>query len=130
MIEPKYDWWGYVLQMVREYPARRKEYTGRELTEAEKRTQEYREYIAVKEAHEITSMYPQGKIRLEVVRLTEWQGHASLKGAASLLYISGRTARRYRWQFLLLVGYRYGYISPDAYYAELKRDNPGRPRKR
>ena len=38
--------------------------------------------------------------------------------------ISERTAKRYRWQFILLVGRMYGYLTEEQYRDAVKKDNP------
>ena len=43
-------------------------------------------------------------------------------GAAMLLNTSEDTARRYRWQFIMLVGCCYGFMSEEEYRAAIKKE--------
>lgn len=145
MSKPRYNWWPFALNMIRDYPQRLAEY--RELhsqkitaspdssagggggasrvTEGialrQLEPQEQREFDAVHSAFTRTKAMTEGKLRAEVVRLTMWKGY-NLGGAAMAVHISEHTARRYRWQFVLLVGKMYGFLSDEEYRAALRRD--------
>ena len=62
-------------------------------------------------------------MRLGVVRLTIWRTF-NISGAAMQLNTAERTARRYRWQFVLLVGRMYGFLTEEEYKAAVKKDAP------
>ncbi|MBP3478103.1 MAG: hypothetical protein J6K03_01300 [Oscillospiraceae bacterium] len=145
MSKPRYNWWPFVLNIIRDYPAKRaalKELheqritvniSGMPMGGGASRTienvalrqlprQEQKEYDAVHEAIRQTKILPDGKLRLDVVKLTLWGYSYSIAGAAQALNISDRTARRYRWQFVLLVGHTYGFLSADEYNSHLSKD--------
>lgn len=145
MSKPRYNWWPFVLNMIRDYPVRARDYkalheqkitadiTGMPRSGGASRTiegvalrqlpkqQEQREYDAVHSAINHFRLLPDAKLRQDVVRLTFWKGY-SIVGAADALHISDRTARRYRWQFAMLVGLKYGFLTQDEYAAEIKKD--------
>lgn len=138
MSKPRYNWWPFVLNMIRDYPARKAEYndlheqkitanlSGMPRHGAASRTvenvavrllpaQEQREFDAVDKAVELTRNDENGDIRLEVVKLTMWKSSHTIDGAALKLNLSARTARRYRWLFIMLVGYTYGFLTLEEY---------------
>lgn len=85
--------------------------------------QEQKEHDAVFLAVKRTRNMPDAKLRLDVVRLTLWRGY-TIESAALVLHTSERTARRFRWQFILLVGRMYGFLNEEEYQAALKKDMP------
>lgn len=144
MSKPRYNWWPFALNMIRDYPARHSEYkelhkqkTAADLSGmprgggASRTTegialrqlppQEQREYEAVHKAIERTSKAKEAKIRLDVIKLTMWKGY-TIPGAAIIAKTSKETARRYRWQFILLVGRMYDFLTEEEYLAALKKD--------
>ena len=144
MSKPRYNWWPFVLNMIRDYPVRARDYkalheqkitaniTGMPGSGEASRTaegvalrqlpvQEQREYDAVHNALTHLRRLPDPKLRQDVVRLTFWRGY-SIVGAANTLHVSERTARRYRWQFAMLVGLKYGFLTQEEYAAEIKKD--------
>lgn len=146
MSKPRYNWWGFALAMIRDYPHRQIEL--RDLREqkttasingmpgvhAASRTtegialkqlpaQEQREFDAVDRAIKRVKALTESKLRMEVVKITLWKGY-DIRTAAMCLNISDRTARRYRWQFVLLVGHMYGFLSEEEYMAAFKKDAP------
>ena len=146
MSKPRYNWWPFVLNIIRDYPARRSalkllreqkvtaDLSGMPKTGGESRTvenlatrqlphQEQREHDAVFLAMKRTKGMPDAKLRLDVVRLTLWRGYG-LRSAALTLNTSERTARRYRWQFILLVGRMYGFLTEEEYCAAIQKDAP------
>ena len=145
MSKQRYDWWQFALSLIREYPVRAMEYENlheQKITVAtsgqpggggEHRPveqivlkqlppTEQRAYDAVRRAVAYTKHLADGKIRLQTIRLTVIQNRKNIHGAAELLHISERSARRYRYQFILLVGYEYGFLSKEAYTTAVKRD--------
>lgn len=144
MSKPRYNWWPFVLNMIRDYPERHSAYKAlhEQKTTADisgmprgggaSRTaegvalrqlppQEQREYEAVHKAIERTRKAKEAKLRLDVVKLTMWKGY-TIPGAAIMAKTSENTARRYRWQFILLVGHMYGFLTVEEYLAALKKD--------
>lgn len=145
MSKPRYNWWPFVLNMIRDYPERAKEI--RELRqqkvtadlsgmprggEASRTTegismrelgdkQAQREYEAVHKALARTRARADGKLRLDVVRMTMWKGY-TIQGAATILNTSPDTAQRYRWQFIILVGSCYGFLTEGEYLAAIKKE--------
>lgn len=148
MGKPRYNWWPFALNMVRDYPKRLQDYRelksqkitpspggansgGSEVSRVTERlamrclpAQEQREFEAVHGALEQTKAMADGKLRCEVVKLTLWKGY-TLDGAARLCSLSKDTARRYRWRFVLTVGYRYGFLEEGEYREAIKRDHDG-----
>lgn len=149
MSKPRYNWWPFALNMIRDYPERAKEIKdlrqqkitanlsgmpkgggasrtteGISLRELEDK-QAQREYDAVHRAICRFRKAKDSKIKTEVVKLTMWKGY-SIAGAAMLVSVSESTARRYRWQFIMLVGCMYGFLTEDEYQKELKREMVGR----
>ena len=147
MGKPRYNWWPFALNMIKDYPARNAEYnelhkqkitasmTGLPSTRSTSRPieniasrqlprQEQLEYDAVKKAIALTQMDESGELQLDVVKLTLWKNSHSIDGAALKLNISPRTANRYRWKFILSVGYTYGLLTPEE-YEFLKRKDQG-----
>ena len=146
MSKPRYNWWSFVLNIIRDYPGRKLELqqlreqkitasmtgmprgggNGRGVENIATRTlqpQEQKEFEAVQRAVNKTKAMPDGKIRLGVVRLTMWRNF-NIAGAAMQLNISERTARRYRWQFALLTGCAYGFLTEEEYKTAIKKDMP------
>ena len=146
MSKPRYNWWGFALAMIRDYPNRQKElkelheqkitanlngmpgsHTASRTTEGialkQLKPQEQREFDAVDRAIKRTKGMTEPKLRMEVVKITLWKGY-NIRTAATCLSVSERTARRYRWQFVLLVGYKYGFLSEEEYIAAFKKDAP------
>lgn len=136
MSKPRYNWWPFVLNMIRDYPERAKEI--RELRQQKvtantggipggggaSRTTEgvamrelpdkqaQREYEAVHKALARTRARADGKLHLEVVKLTMWKGY-SIQGAATMTNTAPDTARRYRWQFVMMVACCYGFLTEE-----------------
>ncbi len=134
MSTPRYDWWPYVKGMIRRYPelcARQEELrrtkmspnlTGmpgahgqtsdpvadaalRELPEINRR-----ELEAVQKAVEETRALPNGKERLEMVRLVFWKKTHTLEGAAMTCHVSYITARRWHGEFIKDVARAFGLL--------------------
>lgn len=145
MGKTRFNWWPFALNMIKDYPARKKEYN---LLHEQKVTaslsgmpgggaasrvveniavrqlprQEQKEYDAVRRAEEVTLAEPDGMIRMKVVELTLFKNRCNTAGAAIRLNISERTAKRHRWRFVILVGYTYGFLDKEEYVQLVKRD--------
>lgn len=144
MSKPRYNWWSFALAIIRDYPLRAaalKEIHEQKMTadlsgmpkggSASRTTeglatrqlppQEQREYDAVYYAIKRTKTMKEAKLRMDVIKLTMWRGY-TIASAAMVIHTSERTARRYRWEFTLLVGRMYGFLSEEDYCAALKKD--------
>lgn len=135
MSKPRYPWWGYIKNVIREYPRLKREYEAlheqsitscmsgmpgrggtkrtieniviRELPEVEQR-----DFEAVQKAIETTQRLATGDERLKLVQRVFWQG-VSLKDAANKGHISYDTARNYQWEFITLVAYHKNLLPYD-----------------
>lgn len=133
MSRPRYRWWGFARNMIRDYPGLKKAYeylhqqnmtvnnTGMPRGGGAGRTVEYiamrqlepddqKVYDAVARAVEIAGRWPDGPERLELIRLMYWvRRPMTAKSAAVLLHIAEVTAKRWHGDFVRLVGKCYGY---------------------
>ncbi len=144
MSKPRYNWWGYALNIIRDYPIRKRDYDAlhqqkitasasglpggggasrtvenvalRQLPAAEQR-----EYDAVQKAIDITGALQTGDIRLRVVQHTLISGWYNIAGSAMRLGITEEQAKLYRWEFIMTVGYAYGFIDREEYTRQLQR---------
>ena len=144
MSKPRYNWWPMVLNIIKDYPQRAKDLkelhqqkivadnngmpggggasrTAENIATLQLKPQEQREYEAVHKALLRTRAMKGSDDRLKIVRLTMWRGY-TIPGAALIVNQSEETTRRYRWQFIMLVGCMYGFITEAEYLAEVKRD--------
>lgn len=145
MSKPRYNWWPFVLNMIRDYPARDAQYrelkrqnvtanltgmpgggggasrTTENIALRQLPPQEQREYDAVRKAMNRVRRGNDPMLRLGIVRSTLWRGY-SIPGAAMKAHVSESTARRYRWQFIMLVGCMYGFLTEEEYWEALKKD--------
>jgi len=124
--KPRYIWWGYVKNMIRRYPALKKQYEElhiaattadysgmahsgqagrntervaiRELTPTEQR-----EYDAVSRAIATTERYKDGVHRLLVIDVVFWQRSHTLEGAAMMVPCHYKTAQGWHNEFIRLV---------------------------
>lgn len=145
MSKPRYNWWPFVLNMIQDYPARRIAYNAlheQQITAnlsgvpgggSARRTvenlatkllphQEQKEFDAVRKAVEVTRAMPDARTRMRVVDMTLMRKNYTVPGAAQRLNISQRTAQRFRWQFVVLVGHTYGFLTKEEWEALLKKD--------
>ena len=145
MSKPRFNWWSFALNMIRDYPERAREIKdlrqqkitanlsgmpkgggasrtteGISLRELDDK-QSQREYEAVHKALARTRARTDGELRLDIVKLTMWKGY-TIPGAAMILNTSADTARRYRWQFIMLVGQCYGFLTEEEYLLAVKKD--------
>ena len=120
MSRPRFNWWPFALNMIRDYPIRKKEME-RAPHNAQLR-QEQREYDAVHKAIEYTRTLNDGRARIRMIELTLWKRTYTIDGAAGLLNLSERTAQRYRWQFVVLMGHAYGFLTDEEYRAIVDRE--------
>lgn len=135
MSKPRYKWWGYIKNVIRDYPRLKQEYEAlheqsitpsmsgmpggggasraveniaiRELPKAEQR-----DYEAVQKAVDGTQRLDTGTDRMKLVRLVFWKNQ-KLKDAAYKCHISYDTARNYQWEFITLVAYHKDLLTYD-----------------
>lgn len=133
MSKPRYDWWPYVKGMIRRYPQLREEYadlhsqsmtanysgmpkgggrghTVEEIAICELPKNSQREYEAVRRAIETTERYPNGRQRLEIIRMVLWDRQYTLEGAALRIPCGIATAKRYHGEFVRQVAKNYGFL--------------------
>lgn len=95
-------WWGYVKSFIRKYKFL-KDMEPKEMTETE-----MREVDAVKAAVDATLKLNDGEIRIRLVDIIFWKRTHTLEGAAMILHISERTARRWHTEFIRTVAKEFG----------------------
>lgn len=137
MSKPRYPWWGFARNMIRVYPARKKEYEQlhepsvtanmsgmpggggvsrgtediaiRELPKAQQR-----EYEAVRRAIEATKLLPNGAQRLRIIELVYWKRSHTVEGAAMRVGYSEDRGKQLHGDFVRLVGKMYGLMDGDC----------------
>lgn len=147
MSKPRYNWWPFVLNIIRDYPQRYKDLkelhqqkivadnngmpggggasrTAESIATRQLKPQEQREYDAVHKALLRTKAMKAGKVRLDIIKLTMWRDY-TIPGAAMIVNESPETTRRYRWQFIMLVGCMYGFITEEEFREAVKKDWAG-----
>ncbi|MTQ98636.1 hypothetical protein GMD88_17815 [Pseudoflavonifractor sp. BIOML-A6] len=136
MSKPRYKWWGYVKNVIRDYPRLKRWHDelmgettltaaygstggGRpsevsnptyQVATREMPKQEQREYEAVRRAIEATERKHDGKVRLDVIRMVCWEQTHTLSGAALAAPMSYRTARRIQSEFAVSVARGLGFL--------------------
>ncbi len=134
MSKPRYRWWKFARNMIRDYPSLRKELediqqqsvvasmsgmprgggAGRSSEMAALRQLEDPDdqqcYEAVASAVEITRLRTDGQERLRLIELTYWiKKPMTIGKAAYKLHVSERTAQEWHRVFVRLVGACYGF---------------------
>ena len=137
MSKPKYRWWDFARKMIRDYPALKRESddlhaqtvtadlsgmprgggAGRTVEAIATRQlapDDQKALDAVSRAIEITSLRPDGKERIALIRFCYWYTKRHrLKDAALRVHISEDTAKAWHGDFVRLVGQCYGFeINP------------------
>lgn len=136
MSKPRYKWWGYVKNVIRDYPRLKKwheEMMGETSLTAdygstgggrpsevsnptyrvatrEMPKQEQREYEAVRRAIEATGHRRDGRERLNVVRMVLLDGTHTLEGAALAAPMSYQSARDKLADFIRVVAKNLGFL--------------------
>lgn len=131
MSKPREPWWPYVKNVLRAYPAMKRELgeirsqsvtvqynpvgggngpgrTTERTALRELPPPRMREYEAVRKAIRKTGYLPEGKIRNDLIRLVYFRKRYNLSGAAWACHISEATAKRYHGDFLRLVASNLG----------------------
>lgn len=107
MSKLSFTWWSYVRNMIRRYPARRK-------CDSLPRV-DLLETDAVATAINKTLQKPDGRERLELIRLTYWRrSRVTLQRAAMDIPVSYSTARRWNHDFFLDVAEAFGIYDPPG----------------
>lgn len=132
MSRPRYGWWSYVKYMVRNYPSLYHEWEELKTISVtpnysaighgsgiNKPTEQValrllpetkqREFDAVRQAVEETRNGPDGEIKIELIKAVYWRKNRNLYGAARMIGVSERTARRWHTRFIYLVAEKYGF---------------------
>ena len=130
MSKPREKWWGYVKACIREYPATYKELqTARQEIAVPAKNpsrpteweallhieggfltgdggilsgQRAREFYGVRNAIAETVKLKDGMDRMRMIEAVFWKQTRTLSGAAALLHVSERTARRWHGDFIRL----------------------------
>lgn len=131
MSKPREPWWPYVKNVLRSYPALKRELNairqqsitvrynaagggsgpGRSTEQVALRElppPRMREYEAVRKAIQKTGRLPDGKLRNDLIRLVYFRKRYNLSGAAWACHVSEPTAKRYHGEFLRLVAFNLG----------------------
>lgn len=144
MSKPRYNWWPYALNMIRDYPSRKMEFdalheqkitantsgihggggssrTVEQIALRQLPQSEQEEFDAVDKALNRVRMMPDAVDRLKVIQLTLFQNYRIFE-AEGKLNLSARTIRRYRYQFIALVGWMHGRIGESEYRTLIRND--------
>lgn len=143
MSKPRYKWWGYIKNVIRDYPRLKQEYDAlheqsvtpsmsgtpggggasraveniaiRELPKAEQR-----DFEAVQKAIDGTQRLDTGDDRMKLVQMVFWK-RQKLRDAAYKCHISYDTARNYQWEFITNVAYYKDLLTYDELKKAYKR---------
>lgn len=134
MSKPRYRWWGFAKNILRDYPRLRREYenlkgstitpnyeaighgsgTSRPVENVALRTlpdaDDQRAYDAARLAMAAIQAEPNGEFKRRFVELVYWRKTHNQIGAALEIGISERTAKRWNHQVLMKVGRFYGFL--------------------
>ena len=137
MSKPRFNWWGYVKNIIRAYPGLKREYddlhtqtitanmsgTGgggggvnrslESIAMRELPRPRQRELDAVTNTIRLTERLRTGKERLKLIDMVFWKGTHTLAGAAMALNISYDTAIDYHGDFIMLTAYHKELITFD-----------------
>ena len=133
MSKPRYRWWGFAKNMIRDYPGLKKNLAvlhqqnttadnsgmpkggggGRTVESIVLRQlpqDDQKVYDAVTRAVEITQLRDDGEDHMKLIHLMYWaEKPITAKAASVRLHISDVTAKRWHGDFVRLVGKCYGY---------------------
>ena len=133
MSKPRYKWWGYIKNVVRSYPALKKEYEDlheqsitakysgmpgggsvsrgtEDIAIRELPYTDQREYEAVRRAVEKTKQYKNGTERLAIIDLYYWKKSHTLEGAGYKVGYSYDRTKQIHKEFLVAVATYYGLV--------------------
>lgn len=137
MSKPRYPWWGYVKNVIRGYPALKREYEqlheqsitaslsgmpgGSDVSRGTESVAirelpytKQREYESVRRAVAYTKKLGTGEDRIELIDMVFWKRSHTLNGAAYKLNLSERTAQRYHGEFIKSVASFYGLMDREG----------------
>ena len=138
MSKPRYRWWTFAKNMIRDFPAVEKEWkdihaqsitanmsgmprsggAGRTVETVALRQlkpEDQKLYDAVTGAKEHTILLPNGTDRMKLIRLMYWSGKPrTVQAVAKQIPVSEVTAKRWHGDFVRLVGVHYGF-KDDTY---------------
>ena len=138
MSKPKYRWWTFAKNMVRDFPAVEEEWkdihaqsitanmsgmprgggAGRTVEAIAMRQlppEDQKLYDAVTRARAHTMLLPNGADRMKLIRAIYWSGKTkTVQAAARCIPVSEVTAKRWHGDFVRLVGVHYGF-KDDTY---------------
>ena len=137
MSKPRHPWWGYIRNVIRAYPARKREYeqlheqsvtanmTGmpgggdvsrgtEDIAIRELPYTRQREYEAVKRAIDATWRLHNGRERLKIIELVYWKKSHTLDGAALAVGYGYDRARQMHGEFVRLVAANYGLMDNEG----------------
>lgn len=136
MSKPRYNWWGYIKNVIRDYPGLKREYeelhkqsitasssgmpSGGGVSRAvenialrELPKPKQLDYDAVRLAREVTGIMRTGNDRIQLIDMVFWKGTHTLQGAAFALHISYETAVEYHRDFIMVTAYYHGNVESD-----------------
>lgn len=137
MSKPRFDWWVNAVNMVKNYPARKRQweqlhspsmqidYSGMPKSLQVSRPAEnlalrqmpemlQREYDAVTRAVEITKLLPLGEQRIELIKRMYWSGKKlPIDAVIYQIGIGEATGKRWHARFIRLVGECVGYLDEN-----------------
>lgn len=119
MSKPRYRWWGYVKNVIRAYPELKQQYEDTGQASGGAHTpdairalsrQDQREYEAVSAAVWVTERYPNGKQRMDIIRMVYWKQSHTLDGAGEAAGYKEAQVRRINGAFIMLVAEYLGLL--------------------
>lgn len=134
MSRPRKRWWGYIRNIIRAYPELKRQYAelhdtvitaayggaggGRpgDVSDPTMRAairqlprQEQKEYEAISAAIWVTERYPNGKQRMDIIRLVYWKQSHTVVGAGEQVGYKETQAKEIHREFIRLVADYMGY---------------------
>lgn len=136
MSKPRYKWWGYIKNVIRDYPRLKQEYealheqsitpnmsgmpVGGEISRMVEKIAirelpgtKQREYEAVRRAIAATQRLDTARETLDIIDMVFWKNTHTLSGAAYQTNLSYETAKRYQRRFIAMVARNYGLLDEE-----------------
>lgn len=137
MSKPRYKWWGYVKNVIRAYPALKREYESlheqsvtanmsgmpggggvsrgtEDIAIRELPYTKQREYEAVRRAVEATKQLKSGEERLKIIDLMYWKNSHTLAGAGLKVGYGYDRAKQFHREFIVTVATYYGLMDTEV----------------
>jgi hypothetical protein len=137
MSKPRYKWWGYIKNVIRAYPALKREYEqlheqsitasmsgmpggngvsrGTEIVAVKELPYtKQREYEAVRRAIEVTKRMANGEQRMRIIDLVHWKRTHTVEGAAMKVGYSTDRGKQLHGDFVRLVAKYYGLMDNET----------------